>query len=275
MVLRVTRHADAGGMLDQAGDFLRSRPVLHNIVLTLLEGRRRSPGPGRYWLVTDGSRVEGVAFNSPLSFESTVTPMSPRAAQAVAEAMAEEDPALTGVNGEASTAAVLAGQWAESTKRPAMPWQGQRLYEAAEARAPGGVRGTLRRAGPEDREILIDWVGAFHDEATPGESGQPEATVGARLPAGHMWVWDQGGPRSMTTLAPPTAGVVRLQAVYTPPAERGRGYAGALVAALSAQALGRGHRPILYTDLGNPVSNSVYRRVGYQCAAEIVRYRFG
>jgi predicted GNAT family acetyltransferase len=30
----------------------------------------------------------------------------------------------------------------------------------------------------------------------------------------------------------------------------------------------------LYTDLGNPTSNSIYRSVGYQAVAEALRYRF-
>ena len=35
-----------------------------------------------------------------------------------------------------------------------------------------------------------------------------------------------------------------------------------------------GLRPILFTDLSNPTSNAVYRRIGYQAVAEILRYRF-
>ena len=35
-----------------------------------------------------------------------------------------------------------------------------------------------------------------------------------------------------------------------------------------------GHRCILYTDLGNPTSNSVYRRIGYRAVAEALRFRF-
>jgi predicted GNAT family acetyltransferase len=35
-----------------------------------------------------------------------------------------------------------------------------------------------------------------------------------------------------------------------------------------------GYRCILYTDLGNPISNSVYRRIGYNAVAEALRYRF-
>jgi predicted GNAT family acetyltransferase len=71
------------------------------------------------------------------------------------------------------------------------------------------------------------------------------------------------------------AAVVRVQAVYTPPEARRRGYAAALVAGVSQAVLADGHAPALYTDLGNPVSNSVYRRIGYDSVAEVVRYRFG
>lgn len=55
----------------------------------------------------------------------------------------------------------------------------------------------------------------------------------------------------------PIERVVRIQAVYTPPPNRGRGYAGACVGALSAQLRNAGNRCVLYTDLANPISNSV------------------
>jgi len=35
-----------------------------------------------------------------------------------------------------------------------------------------------------------------------------------------------------------------------------------------------GFRCILYTDLANPTSNSIYRRIGYRAVAEGLRYRF-
>jgi len=275
MAIEVRRIQEPAEVLEVADSFLLSRPTEHNVVLTLLEARRRQPQPGRYWLISDGSDVQGVGFQSPLSFVATVTPMPVPAARALADVMAGEDPPLPGLNGEAPTAAALAGQWTERTKLPAVPWQGQRLYQARAIRAPRGVPGDVRLGRPADRDQLVEWVRAFHQEATPEEPANPAATVDSRLPAGDMWVWDDGEPRSMTTLAPATAGVVRIQAVYTPPAHRGRGFAGAMVASLSEQILGQGDLPALYADLGNPVSNSIYRRIGFECVAEILRYRFG
>jgi predicted GNAT family acetyltransferase len=43
---------------------------------------------------------------------------------------------------------------------------------------------------------------------------------------------------------------------------------------LSRRMRDEGYRCILYTDLGNPTSNSVYRRIGYGAVAEGLRYRF-
>ena len=66
----------------------------------------------------------------------------------------------------------------------------------------------------------------------------------------------------------------RIGAVYTPEEKRRHGYAGACVAELSQQILDGGHHPILYTDLGNPVSNSIYGRIGYRAVAESLLYKF-
>jgi predicted GNAT family acetyltransferase len=95
------------------------------------------------------------------------------------------------------------------------------------------------------------------------------------LAAGRLWLWQDGGEAvSMVDGREPVAGVVRISGVYTPPEMRKRGYAAACVNALSNHLRAAGHRCILYTDLGNPTSNSIYRRIGYRAVAEALRYRF-
>jgi predicted GNAT family acetyltransferase len=59
--------------------------------------------------------------------------------------------------------------------------------------------------------------------------------------------------------------VVRVAPVYTPPEHRRRSYGGAVTAAVSRAALDGGATDVvLYTDLANPTSNSVYQRLGYR-----------
>ena len=75
--------------------------------------------------------------------------------------------------------------------------------------------------------------------------------------------------------SPPVAGVVRLGPVYTPPEARRHGYATALVAELSRRALAAGAtKCMLYTDLANPTSNSIYRAVGYRRSGDARQYLF-
>jgi predicted GNAT family acetyltransferase len=73
----------------------------------------------------------------------------------------------------------------------------------------------------------------------------------------------------------PAAGVVRVGPVYTPPALRGRGYAGAVTGAVTSAAIAAGAREVvLFTDLANPTSNALYRRLGYQPVTDRVVLRF-
>jgi len=78
----------------------------------------------------------------------------------------------------------------------------------------------------------------------------------------------------MAVARKPMGGVVRLSGVYTPTEKRNCGYAAACVHALSKHMHEAGFRCVLYTDLANPTSNSIYRRIGYQAVAEVLRYRF-
>jgi len=121
---------------------------------------------------------------------------------------------------------------------------------------------------------MILWARAFQHEI--GESANDtELRVDRGLAAGQLWLWDLGGETvSMAVSREPVLGVVRLSGVYTPPEKRKHGYAAACVHALSKQLTDAGYRCILYTDLGNPTSNSIYRRIGYRAVAEALRYRF-
>jgi GNAT superfamily N-acetyltransferase len=280
MSISVELYEDAGKALEKARAFLASEPVLHNVILSLLETRAAYPEPGRYWVASDGERVAGVVFQSPLDFTATITPMSRDAVAAMVDGISEAGVALPGVSGEAGTAARFAGQWTERHKSAAVPIEGQRIYEIREVQETPAVAGRMRRAERADRELVIAWMRGFQADTgdgggrAQGGSEQGRSAASAAVHRRSFWLWDDGGPVSMAMRTEPVEGVVRVGAVYTPPELRNRGYAGACVGALSQQILEGGHRSILYTDLGNPVSNSIYRRLGYRAVAEVLRYRF-
>jgi hypothetical protein len=258
---------DPSTVLAVAGDYLRSDPVPHNVILSLLQQRVENPQPGRYWVASQGGIVAGVMFQSPVDFIATLTPMAAEVVTAVVDAVVDSGAALPGVSGEVATAAKFAGQWTERTKSAAVPEQGLRIYEAEAVRKPAEVSGYLRQAKMEDRDLVIRWLRAFHEDI--GQHGHDRtANVDRRLRAATYRIWENGEPVSLARSVLPVEGVVRIGAVYTPPAHRRRGYAGACVAELTESILERGYRAILYTDLGNPVSNSIYRRIAGGSATE-------
>ena len=273
MAIAVRATTDPQQVLREAGAFLEGDPVRHNLVLTLLHARVADPEPGRYWLVERGGDVVGVGFQSPLHFIATATPMPTDAITALVDAIVDDGVVLPGVSGEAATAARFAGQWAEKTGTAARPVQGQRIYEVRRVTAPGATEGGSRRATGADRDLLVAWAAAFQVDI--GEAVGDEAeTVRRRVAGGQLWLWEDGSPTAMAGLSDAAAGVVRVGPVYTPPDARRRGYASALVAAISAAALAAGHRCILYTDLANPTSNAIYRAIGYRAITEALRYTF-
>jgi GNAT superfamily N-acetyltransferase len=274
MELKVLFSEDPAFVLSRAGVFLSSQPVLHNLILSLLHARVAQGDPGRYWMAVQQDEIVGVVVQSPLTFPATLTPMEPSVATAIADAIAETGVALPGVNGEAAAAATFAGQWSERSKSAAMPFEGNRLYELLEIGEVPSVEGTLRQAEPNERSLMIVWTHAFQQEIHE-PADDTELRVDRALATGQLWVWDQSGKAvSMAVRRDPVHGVVRLSGVYTPPEKRKHGYAAACVHALSKQLRDAGYRCILYADLGNPTSNSIYRRIGYRVVAEALRYRF-
>jgi len=273
MDVKIDFYEDPVSVLDKAGEFLASQPVSHNLILSILQSRVAQPEPGRYWVAMERDRAVGVVLQSPLSFAATLTPMDRQVATAMVDAIAEMDVALPGVNGEAATAAAFAGYWSERRKSGATPFQGNRLFEFLEEGETTFIKGKLRRAVPNDRNLMIDWTLGFQAEIGEPADGN-ELRVDRGLAAGEFWVWDDGEAQSMAVGRMPVGGVVRVSGVYTPPEKRKRGFAAACVDALSRRMRDAGFRCALYTDLANPTSNSIYRRIGYRAVEEVLRYRF-
>jgi predicted GNAT family acetyltransferase len=136
-------------------------------------------------------------------------------------------------------------------------------------------RGAARVAAAADRDLLESWLAAFRRESADlGGPGQGMAED--RISYGGLTLWEAGGAAvSLAGFSRPAEGVVRLGPVYTPPDHRGRGYGGAVTAAVSQAALDAGAaHVVLFTDLANPTSNTLYRRLGYWPVEDRVVLKF-
>ena len=125
-----------------------------------------------------------------------------------------------------------------------------------------------------DAELLSGWVSAFGDEIDDPQDGPAQAK--ARIRDRSLYVWDDGGVRSMAATARRSPKGCSVNLVYTPSEHRGRGYASACVAALSDEILRSGFDHCsLYTDASNPTSNRIYDQIGYRLVGDAVEYDFG
>ena len=153
----------------------------------------------------------------------------------------------------------------------------QRIYQLEQVTAPQNVTGHLRKATNADLTLIKDWIKAFDLEAigepTSEEKAQKRAEIGVASEAYYLWE-DHGIPVSMAKSSRPTDRGITVTMVYTPKEQRGGGYASACVAALSQKLLDLGYDYCtLYTDLSNPISNSIYQKIGYQAIADSVAYK--
>ena len=121
----------------------------------------------------------------------------------------------------------------------------------------------------------MQWAGEFGDEVKPDAPTSLVEPARQALAGGRAHLWEDGQPVSMAICAGRTPNGQRIALVYTPPEDRGRGYAAACVAALSQSLLDGGARFCFLTaDLANPTSNRLYERVGYRHVGDYEDFRF-
>ena len=131
--------------------------------------------------------------------------------------------------------------------------------------------GRLRLFELGEVELLCDWLQRFSIDAGLPPAPIVRETVEQRMADGRAFLWDDDGPVSMALRSRDTRKAGSINAVYTPPELRGRGYASACVAALSQQILDDGKSVCcLFTDAANPTSNGIYRSIGYRPVSEFV-----
>lgn len=269
-----TLSEDLDEFVAAAGAFLRSNPARNTVQLAALESlSARGPqvfGEGAplfgWWRPVDshGGAVAGAFMQTP-PYPALLTRLPAGTAPALATAIATRARKLPGVNAEQGDADAFAAAWGKRTGVSARLLRSMRLFRLAElapSAAPSGAAGLATEA---DSALLEAWLDAFQTET--GEARRETGgVVQDRLSYGGLTLWiADGTPVSLAGVTRPAAGVVRVGPVYTPPAHRGRGYGGAVTAAVTRAALdGGAEQVVLFTDLANPTSNALYTRLGYR-----------
>jgi GNAT superfamily N-acetyltransferase len=280
--MELREHAGAAEFLASATELLGRDEARHNLIFGICATLTAAPDAfeaARFWTVEAGSAVVGAALVTPPYNLVVAKPHGPAVLAAAASGLHRRGLELPGVTGALPEADEFAAAWEELTGARRRARMRQGIYEAKSARQRDGVQGRMRLATAEDRELVLGWWRAFEDEAMSADAprDQTEADIDRRLGSSTAGIalWEDGHPVAMTGFSGQAPHGTRIGPVYTPPELRRRGYAGALVAAVTERALERGGGfCFLYTDLANPSSNHIYREVGYSLVCESVDYAF-
>lgn len=291
---------DAAAFLAQAGELLARDPLTSTVLATVAEAEaaRAAREPGTpvpehvRWFATwraPGGAVAGAAMRTaPFGPRPAyVLPVPDAAARDLARSLHARAEHLTAVNGALPAALVVGEELARSSGGRAHVVERTRLHELGELVEPPAPPGRLRLADAGDAgdvATCLEWYRAFEAEAaaqagrTPTHTGdhESEEVVAERLRGGRVWLWvledgtDRGHPVHLSAASEPAYGVSRIGPVLTPREHRGRGYAGATVAAVARLRREQGARVTLFTDQANAVSNRLYARLGFRPVVDMV-----
>jgi len=273
---------DAAEFYERTKQFLIAHEATHNLILGICAGLKGQPGGDQLpYLasITVGDAVVAAAVMTPPHNVVLSLTEEPDALPLFAADCRAAGLDLPGVLGPALVSRAFAELWCRPRGQPFRKSMALRIYQLDTVPALSSVPGRLRRATSADRDRLVAWLTAFgvetHDETAVGRIEQAVDRDLAGPTTTGLHVWDDGQPVSMAAAVGPTPHGIRINAVYTPPALRGRGYASACVAALSQLMLDAGRRYcFLFTDLSNPTSNHIYRAIGYEAVCDMDEYTF-
>lgn len=213
-----------------------------------------------------------------LTLYATDNQTSTEAINCLIEGLLEEK--LPGVITEKRLAEQFARAYTDRHKMTYGTTMDQRIYELTAVNPDINKLGTLRLVEERDLYYLPYWIEAFNAAGTYGNSmmviPQHFNDYLYRVSSNKLYVLEvDGRPVSMAGFTREMQAAIGVAFVYTPPYFCGKGYATSCVAQLSQLALDKGFtKCVLYTDLLNPTSNSIYQKIGYEAICDSLMLAF-
>lgn len=256
-------------------DYLLQQEATHCLMLGLCS--RNFKEQPYLAVVKKNNTVLATAIQTPPHKLVLSKSLSEDAIALIASDLVSREVSLPGVIAPQPEALIFAKVWQSLTGQSFQLDMLQRIYQLEVVKPINMANGHLRSANDSDRSLLIDWIRAFTEEAIRDSEPEPnyQAICDRRLSQNSLYLWQDDVPVSMAGFSGATSNGIRINAVYTPPEYRRKGYASSCVAALSKTLLDKGYRYcFLFTNLANPTSNSIYQKIGYQPVCYVSNYRF-
>ncbi len=283
--MNIIQFESAEDMLKWAGPFLTDQPGLHNRPLGELHAwariQRERPGdhfrPHILGAEHEGTPVGLVTWKPPGPASLVLDPAQREpGAAALAAFIAREIGDLGRVLAPAADLQALSEAWNPGHLAPVEMenW----AYRLDQLIPPRPARGHMRPATLADQAVIAAWAEKFAGEAFVGLQ-IPFASfeaVGRMIAHDVYRIWEADGiPVAMAQYLRPTPTGVVIGMVYTPHAQRGRGYATNLTAAMCRERMDQGDQYLaLFTNAANDTTNRIYPSLGFQFVGAVPMANF-
>lgn len=197
------------------------------------------------------------------------------AIQEVVHYLMEMKAELPGIIGPKDAVLKFAHTWTTLTSLSYRVARNEMVYQLNRVSKIRVSPGQMRQAIGLDQHLVANWTEKFYFEAIQSISSKEAIELASKkIREGSFYLWETDEPVSMAAWTRPTKNGVTIAYVYTPPEQRGKGYASNCVAQLSQLMLEKYQFCTLFTDLSNPISNSIYQKMGYQPIEYFLQCKF-
>jgi len=268
---------------DDVMDVIAQHEIQNNVLISnCLRGKDWMDTTNWFMSVVKDSRgaIQLVALMTPphniVVYESNNIPNDEAVKLLVHEIVNLQIP-VPGVIAEKSLAGRFADKYASVSMTIKKDGKGMRIYRLDKVNEMPKASGKFRVADQKDLFYLPYWNIYFNLDCGHQGADVPGAVerVKRLLNDKSLFIWEDGIPVSQAAMGRRTLNGAVVNAVYTPPHYRGKGYATSCVASLSQHLLDSGYKFCsLFTDLANPVSNSIYMKIGYKPVCDYDEYIF-
>lgn len=231
--------------------------------------------------ISDAKGIQLTAIMTPphnITLYATDNIIKPEAIHCLIDGLKDRE--IPGVTTEKNLAEYFAKEYTLRKGVTYSTTMSQRIYELTAVNPDIQEVGIVRLLDEKDIHFFPYWAEAFY---AAGSYGQTEMSIPQdadpylyRIASKKIYILEDNGiPVSMAGYTRVMQTAIGVAFVYTPPYERGKGYATSIVAQISQLALDKGFtKCVLYTDLANPISNSIYQKIGYIPICDSLQLKF-
>ena len=266
----IKTYTDPSAFWREVGPHLRGDEARNSLCLGVAYALQAVPDNCLYQsALFDGAVLEGACVVCQNSESKSLLPSPVRnkqTAQALLEKLEAGAVPYDCLIGDKQTVAIYR-DLLEAKGRKTKVAMRQGVYRCSRVAMPKNPQGLgMRPATAADADLVARWVEGFGQDALPADLrvNAAEYTQALLANRGVFLLERDGVPISMAAPTRDIGTSCGITLIYTPKPLRRRGYASLLTAMLTQHFLGAGKREVtLFTDMANPTSNSIYKKIGY------------